>query len=365
MTELPGVSIIVVNYNYGRFLAAAIDSALGQKHPLCEVIVVDDCSTDNSRAIIERYGHSIRSVLREANGHEIAASNSGWPLAHHPILMFLDADDLLLPHAAATVAGRWTAGAVKVQFPLVTIDKMGRQVGHVAPKYPLNLDTATIRNQLLRTGGSPNSPGSGNAYSRSLLDSIMRDGGFELDSPREHHMDAVLECNAPFFGDVVTIYEPLACYRIHGSNAYAINTLDHAHFTKLLNTFLFKLDYLAQRCRTWDVPFDPAAVCNRSTWPLDCRLAAAKLGSTEIPSPEPIFTTAYHAVKAHLYAPMPISRRIARTVWVVCVAVAPRPLARRLIKLRFIVTKRPRWFQRLFTKLDTWRGSPQTHATSA
>jgi hypothetical protein len=41
-----------------------------------------------------------------------------------------------------------------------------------------------------------------------------------------------------------------------------------------------------------------------------------------------------------------------------------RPLAGRLIALLFIVTKRPGWFQRLFTKLDTWPGS-QTQATSA
>ena len=43
MSEPLGVSIIVVNYNNERFLAAAIDSALGQEYPLCEVIVVDDC----------------------------------------------------------------------------------------------------------------------------------------------------------------------------------------------------------------------------------------------------------------------------------------------------------------------------------
>ena len=82
MSEPLGVSIIVVNYNNERFLAAAIDSALGQEYPLCEVIVVDDCSTDNSRAIIARYGDRIRCVLREANGHQVAALNSAWPLVH-------------------------------------------------------------------------------------------------------------------------------------------------------------------------------------------------------------------------------------------------------------------------------------------
>jgi glycosyltransferase involved in cell wall biosynthesis len=101
MSELLGVSIIVLNYNYGRFLSAAIDSALNQDHPLCEVIVVDDGSTDDSRAVISRYGDRIRSVLGEANNGQVSALNRAWPLARHPILIFLDADDLLFPHAAA------------------------------------------------------------------------------------------------------------------------------------------------------------------------------------------------------------------------------------------------------------------------
>ena len=73
-------------------------------------------------------------------------------------------------------------------------------LGHVAPKYPPNLYTTTLRTELLRTGGSPNSPATGNAYSRSLLESISADGGFELENPREHWMDAILECNARFMG---------------------------------------------------------------------------------------------------------------------------------------------------------------------
>src|SRR5216683_5838217 len=256
LSEPWGVSIIVVNYNNGEFLAAAIDSALGQNHPLCEVIVVDDCSTDNSRAIIVRYCDRIRSILREANGHQVAALNSAWPLARHPILMFLDSDDLLFSHAAATVAGLWSAATVKMQFPLATIDEAGRQLGHVAPKYPPNLDTATLRRELLRGGGSPNSPASGNAYSRLLLDRISADEGFELENPREHWMDAILECNAPFYGEVVTLYEPLACYRVHDHNLFLINTIDSARFTARCHTFELNVEYLARRCEHWGIPFD-------------------------------------------------------------------------------------------------------------
>jgi glycosyltransferase involved in cell wall biosynthesis len=183
MTEPWGVSIIVVNYNNAPFLAAAIDSALDQDHPFCEVIVVDDCSTDNSRTIIARYSDRIRSVLRETNGHQIAALNSAWPLARYPILIFLDSGDLLLPHAASRIAHHWAAGTVKAQFPLVSIDRFGHPIDPIIPKYPANLTTRTIWEEFLRTGQSPSSPGSGNAYraSRSTLRSCRLLKKFTLD----------------------------------------------------------------------------------------------------------------------------------------------------------------------------------------
>lgn len=51
----PLVSILINNYNYGRFLAEAIDSALNQTYSNIEVIVVDDGSTDDSHSIIANY----------------------------------------------------------------------------------------------------------------------------------------------------------------------------------------------------------------------------------------------------------------------------------------------------------------------
>ena len=49
----PLVSVCVTSFNYARFVSAAIDSALSQSYPRIEVIVVDDGSTDDSRALIE------------------------------------------------------------------------------------------------------------------------------------------------------------------------------------------------------------------------------------------------------------------------------------------------------------------------
>jgi glycosyltransferase involved in cell wall biosynthesis len=350
MSEPIGVSIIVVNYNNERFLAAAIDSALGQDHPFCEVIVVDDCSKDNSRAVITGYGDRVRSVLRETNMGQIAATNSAWPLAHYPILIIVDSDDLLFPHAAATVAAVWTAATVKAQFCLAIIDKAGRQLGPVTPKYPPNLDTATIRAELLRTGGSPNSPGSGNAYSRSLLDSIYADGGFEIENPRDISMDTILECNAPFYGEVITIYEPLASYRVHDNNDSLQNTVDEARFNKMSRYFARKLDYFAGRCRMWAVAFDPVAAHKHSIWPLECRLFADKLSpDTDVLGRE-VWCNLYRAIKACMLLPLALTNRILHAAWLVSVAISPRFVAKRLIALRFVISERPAWFERILTK---------------
>src|SRR5262245_56700835 len=92
----PLVSILINNYNYGRFLAAAVDIALSQRYPSTEVIVVDDGSTDDSRAIMASYGTRIRPVLKE-NGGQTSAFNAGVAASRGDILCFLDADDLFYP----------------------------------------------------------------------------------------------------------------------------------------------------------------------------------------------------------------------------------------------------------------------------
>ena len=369
MNEMLGVSIIVLNYNYGHFLAEAIDSALNQDHPLCEVIVVDDGSTDNSRAVIARYGDRIRSVLRDTNDGQIPALEDAWPLARHPILIFLDADDVLFPHAATTVASCWTAGMVKTQSPVVRVDKAGRQIGSITPKYPPNLDTAMLRRILLRTGCCFISPSSGNAYSRDLLEAVARDGGFKLESSRDFCMDAIMECNAPFYGKVITIYEPLAYYRIHDSNDNLYHVIDKARFDKLSRYVTLKLDYFAGRCRTWGVAFDPTAARNRSIWGLECRLVCAKLASSRDPLEDPVWRTLFPAIKAYFdTTELPITDRIIHAGWFLSVALSPRVVARRLIALRFLSTERPLWlelFLTFLTKFTAQRGSPRIPAAES
>lgn len=88
-------SIIIPAYNHARWLPAAIDSALAQTVP-CEVIVVDDGSTDHTTAVLERYGDRVRLVSLPHGGPSIAR-NAGLDLAIGEFVMLLDADDVIAP----------------------------------------------------------------------------------------------------------------------------------------------------------------------------------------------------------------------------------------------------------------------------
>jgi glycosyltransferase involved in cell wall biosynthesis len=91
----PLVSIIVPCYNAARFVSAALDSALAQTWPACEVIVVDDGSRDESLAVARRYEARGVRVLTQPNRGAAAARNAGLRAAQGTFIQFLDADDLL------------------------------------------------------------------------------------------------------------------------------------------------------------------------------------------------------------------------------------------------------------------------------
>ena len=94
---MPPVSVIIPTYNRAHYLSAAIDSVLGQMVSDIEVIVVDDGSTDQTRAVLEQYGNRVRPLYQEHCGLIAAVRNHGLREAHGQYVAFLDSDDLWLP----------------------------------------------------------------------------------------------------------------------------------------------------------------------------------------------------------------------------------------------------------------------------
>src|SRR6266436_3475630 len=91
------VSVIIPCYNQAHFLHEAIDSVLAQTYSNREILVVDDGSSDATAAVARSYPH-VRYVYQE-NAGPSAARNTGLKQTRGEYLVFLDADDRLLPEA--------------------------------------------------------------------------------------------------------------------------------------------------------------------------------------------------------------------------------------------------------------------------
>lgn len=217
MSELPLVSIIIDSYNYGRFLAVAIDSALQQSYRHTEVIVVDDGSTDNSREVIAAYGNKITPVL-QANRGQAAAFNEGFRRSRGQVVLFLDSDDAFFPTAAACAVEAFRdPQIIKAHWPLYVVDEQGTRTGKMCPRMPL-VD-GDLRNEILKGGpwcvATP--PTSCNAWTRRFLEGVMP----MPEEPYRICADSYLITLGWVSGSTRLVREPQGLYRVHGANNYA------------------------------------------------------------------------------------------------------------------------------------------------
>jgi glycosyltransferase involved in cell wall biosynthesis len=91
------VAVVITTYNHAQFLADAIPSVLTQKHPVNELNVIDDGSTDDPGSVVAQYS-GVR-LIRQTNRGLAGTRNAGLEAAASEAIVFLDADDWLLPEA--------------------------------------------------------------------------------------------------------------------------------------------------------------------------------------------------------------------------------------------------------------------------
>jgi glycosyltransferase involved in cell wall biosynthesis len=94
------VSVILPTYNRARYIRSALDSAIGQTHAPCEIIVVDDGSTDETAEVCGGYGQPV-TYLHKPNGGVSSARNVGIREAKGDFVAFLDSDDVWMPEKLA------------------------------------------------------------------------------------------------------------------------------------------------------------------------------------------------------------------------------------------------------------------------
>lgn len=211
------LSILINNYNYADYLSACIDSALAQTYSDLEIVVVDDGSTDGSRAILAGYGEVIRTVLKE-NGGQASSFNAGFAASSGDVVLLLDSDDAFLPGKATEVARLMTDSTLGWCFDHVTKDPDAR----IADNQEIR---AADYRASMREGRFPHVPvpTSGLSFRRDLLSEI-------LPMPTAHDVvlsDNYLKFAATFLSPGVIVESPLTFQRIHGANRYTGASMRH------------------------------------------------------------------------------------------------------------------------------------------
>jgi glycosyltransferase involved in cell wall biosynthesis len=258
---LPIVSVVVVNYNYGRFLAEAVDSVFSQTYPNKECIVVDNASTDETPRVLAdlEARHPDLIVIRRAhNDGQTPASLDGLAACTGQYVIFLDADDYLLPPCIETHI--FVHLSMRPHIGLTSGDMLQVQGNHVvvATGEESNRHVRSgkgLRPQLVRpyraTEGWPAasvaeniadkvhyvpplrigwvwSPTSGLCYRRDAL-KLFADNT-RLASLRTG-TDLYFAFGCSGLSGSVLIDEPLFAYRIHGGNIFTA----HAQLDRTLN----------------------------------------------------------------------------------------------------------------------------------
>lgn len=127
------VSIITPAYRAAAYVGEAIESAIAQTYSNWEMLIVDDCSPDDTREIVEAWcsrDSRVKLIRQERNGGPAAARNAALNAAQGRWIAFLDSDDLWLPHKlerALAHAQEHQAGFIFTGFRRMTAD--GRMIG--------------------------------------------------------------------------------------------------------------------------------------------------------------------------------------------------------------------------------------------
>jgi glycosyltransferase involved in cell wall biosynthesis len=327
----PLVSIVITCFNYGQFVGAAIESALAQTHPRTEVIVVNDGSTDHSSQVIrsyrERYGDRLR-VVDQPNGGSVSALNRGFAETAGDIVMFLDADDLMAPEAAAEVTRAWVLGCAKAQYDLAIIDGEGRDLGRRFCAFRPGYDAQAVRASFRRTGTYRWPVTAGNAYARWFIAPL-----FPL--AIDHGADGTLNTLAPLYGEVVTIPRTLGSYRLHGHNQWAGRGDDSRRMPERIRHRRGEIATLREHAARKGVALPEGDVLDHELPFLNYRLSALKLGlDYQGRGADSVTGLLAAAARALLAESLPPRLKIAHLSWFVALGLAPRPVATGMMWLR-------------------------------
>lgn len=219
---MPTVGVLVNNYNNSRWLRECVDSVLAQSHPVNEIIVYDDGSSDDSVTILRGYGERIKLIEgvhrydRSGLASQAAAVAVAFSASTADHLYLLDGDDRYKAHHVENCEARWKVepAALMVQCAMLTLDAESRPLGpHWSARLCQEVD---YRREIYRKKNLDFfCPTSALAFRRDFLL-----GALPLEMPQTGLTSAVdlrLCWAAALSGRILFLKEPGVDYRAHAS----------------------------------------------------------------------------------------------------------------------------------------------------
>ncbi len=267
------VDVMVVCYNYGRFLRACVESVLAQSQTNFRVVIVDDASTDDTPAVCAELMSEDRrvEVVRHAtNRGHIRTYNECIDLAHDDYMLLLSADDYLLPGALARAVALLDAaphvGLVHGAWFWCREDGTVTDPNVSAPSTEI-VDRAWLIERL----AIDNYIHTATAIVRTSVQKAL--GGYRLDLP--HTGDLDMWFRFALYGNVAYVAERQAAYRRHDCNM-SLNYQICADLQQCVRAFQYHYQDIRRGC--------PTGCCWRrgfaGWWPGGCARRPMSSGET-------------------------------------------------------------------------------------
>jgi glycosyltransferase involved in cell wall biosynthesis len=229
----PLVSILVSNYNYGRYIGESIQSALDQTYSNIELIICDDGSTDDSISVIEEYQRKDPrlKLIRKTNGGQASGFNAAFAASRGEIIALLDSDDRFLPNKIERVVADFQAHP-EAGFGVHRVIRMTADLRRQGV-WPMTapLPRGWYGTRLLHDGGilpfMP--PTSGLSLHRDVAERLFP---LPLQAPLVNCPDQLITRLAPLITNVTHEDEALSEYRLHGGNSYGLDRVTAASFQR-------------------------------------------------------------------------------------------------------------------------------------
>jgi hypothetical protein len=347
LNSSPVVSIIVNNYNYDRFLTAAIDSALAQTYEHTEVIVVDDGSTDRSLEIMAEYGDRIVPISKQ-NGGQGSAMNAGFAVSRGEIIIFLDSDDVLLPDVAQCVVAEFQKqpDLVKVQYQLQVIDSESQRLEKIIPESRY-MPSGDLRSHIVKFHTYGCSPTSGNAFSAAVLRRLLPMPEAEYRIIADEYINNLV----PLLGSIVSLHQVGALYRVHGNNHFCSPIQGMEEPERLRRNLQVNLATRDRQKQLFNTLYS-AHLKTIGTWEiahLKTRMTSLKLDRLNHPLPgDRLLLLCLQGCVAAVISPyMRLRGRCLFIFWFLAMVVMPRSIAKPFTEVLLYPEERQRWTRKL------------------